>query len=439
MSVQEIDRLAFCIAVGVVWLGMQVLGGMLTRVNHWKYCIGVLAQFPLLCGWIGIAEQGMRYVKGIEWGSIFILPAVFGLLQLFWCKREGLWAMLLSLMPILVAWTAVGLALSTHILMKPELLGMLRYSVYDYSIPFYWSLAMIAAAVFVWAGLFVVRDIPLWLKWIVATGMLIAGILWGVGAFLRGIEVSDDMGAFSRNIVIFTVMTVALDLIAVFYPLSRARQAAFEKQLWDEKKRFEEDRQSDAEAVWANVRKVRHDIKQHLTVLSCYLQEGKTDECRAYLDELLGKVEKMGNLIQSGNWIIDYLINSKLGNLMETEVVIAGSVGDLSDIADGDLASILGNLLDNAVDGVVDAPQKRIELHFATENSNRILICKNTVKSSVLAANPKLLSTKSGGTHLGLGTRIIRETVAKYNGMTDFFEDHEMFCVQIVLPITSVE
>ena len=238
---------------------------------------------------------------------------------------------------------------------------------------------------------------------------------------------------------IFTVMTVALDLIAVFYPLSRARQAAFEKQLWDEIKRFEEDRQSDAEAVWANVRKVRHDIKQHLTVLSCYLQEGKTDECRAYLDELLGKVEKMGNLIQSGNWIIDYLINSKLGNLMETEVVIAGLVGDLSDIADGDLASILGNLLDNAVDGVVDAPQKRIELHFATENSNRILICKNTVKSSVLAANPKLLSTKSGGTHLGLGTRIIRETVAKYNGMTDFFEDHEMFCVQIVLPITSVE
>ena len=145
----------------------------------------------------------------------------------------------------------------------------------------------------------------------------------------------------------------------------------------------------------------------------------------------------MGNLIQSGNWIIDYLINSKLGNLMETEVVIAGSVGDLSDIADGDLASILGNLLDNAVDGVSDAPEKRIELHFATENSSRILICKNTVKSSILAVNPHLMSTKSGGAHLGLGTRIIRETVAKYNGMTDFFEDHEMFCVQIVLPIVN--
>lgn len=437
MSVPEMNRLAFCVAVGVVWLGMQVLGGMLVRVNRWKYFLGVLGQFPLLCGWMAIAEQGMRYVKSIWWGAVFLLPLVFGMLQIFWCKREGLRVMLLSLLPVLVAWTAVGLALSTHILLKPELLGMLRYWVYDYSIPFYWSLAIIAAAVFVWASLFIVREIPLWLKWTVAVGMLFAGILWSAGALLRGITVSDDLGDFSRGIVICTAMTVAADLTAVFYPLSRARKASFEKRLLNEKKRFEEARQSDAEAIWANIRKVRHDMKQHLIVLSCYLQEGKTDACAAYLEELLGKVEKMGNLIQSGNGVLDYLINSKLGNLSDTEVVIAGSVNDLSDIAHRDLASILGNLLDNAVEGIADAPEKRIELHFATEHSNRILICKNTVPSSVLAANPRLLSTKGGGTHLGLGTRIIRETVARYNGMTDFFEDQEMFCVQIVLPMPA--
>ena len=437
MSMHEMDRLAFCIAVGVVWLGMQVLGGMLVGVNRWKYFLCALGQFPLLCGWISMAEQGKHYVKNLWWGAVFLIPLVFGLLQIVWSKREGTRAMMLSLLPILAAWTAVGLSMSTHILMKPELLGMLRYSVYDYTIPFYWSLAIIAAAVFVWAGLFIARCIPLWLKWIVAVGMLLAAMLWGAGAFLRGIAISDDLGDFSQSIVIFTAMTVAADLVAIFYPLSRSRQVSFEKQLLDEKKRFEEDRQSDAQAIWANVRKMRHDMKQHLTVLSCYLQEGKTDACKAYLEEILGTVEKMGNLIQSGNGVLDYLINSKLGNRTDTEVVIAGSVSDLSDIADGDLASIVGNLLDNAVEGIADAPEKRIELHFAMERANRILICKNTVRSSVLATNPRLLSNKGGGTHLGLGTRIIRETVAKYNGMTDFFEDHEMFCVQIVLPDQS--
>ena len=64
--------------------------------------------------------------------------------------------------------------------------------------------------------------------------------------------------------------------------------------------------------------------------------------------------------------LLDYLIASKLSSLKDTEIIISGSVGDLSDIKDKDLACLVGNILDNAVEAIesVKRSQKRIELLF---------------------------------------------------------------------------
>ena len=143
----------------------------------------------------------------------------------------------------------------------------------------------------------------------------------------------------------------------------------------------------------------------------------------------------MGNLIQSGNSVIDYLINTKLSTLDNVEVLISGYVGNYADIADVDLACILGNILDNAIeaqDHVISS--KRIELLFLRKNSNRIIICKNTVKESVLQNNQRLKSTKEAPELHGMGHQIVETTVKKYNGLIDYFEKDDMFGVQIVLP-----
>ncbi|MBQ8383248.1 MAG: GHKL domain-containing protein [Clostridia bacterium] len=429
--------LTWCSA-GLLWIGMQVLGAMLARSKWWRTMAGILIQFPVLCWSIGQVSGAEKYVDGFTsklWLSVALPFVLFVVAQFLLCGRDWRRGIYSSLLPLAVAVTAVCVSLGVCILIVPDVMNLLRHFIYEYNIVFFRTQIAVSVLLFGMTMLLIQNRTPLVFKYIAASILLLAGVGLGVYALFRGAVVGEYMSGDARNVLLAAFMLAAFYLLAVFYYISRQRRRSFENQLITEKKRFEEDRHNDAEAIWANVRKVRHDIKQHLTVLSCYLEEGKTEECKQYLDDLLNNVERMGNLIQSKNRVLDYLINSKLCNLTDTEVVVAGSVGDFSDISDRDLASIVGNLLDNAVEAVAEASEKRIELHFVRMHSNRVLICKNTVSSPVLATNPQLRSTKGGGKHLGLGTHIIRETVEKYNGMTDFFEDHEMFCAQIVLPL----
>lgn len=388
------------------------------------------------------------------WVSAWMLPSLGVLLWLYFVYLSGRqWMKGLGLLAIsaLTVLSATGTVLSVFIVadIRPmhcefPLRMVLEGVKSEELVLFYISRAIVSAILFFLLGMFFSKKTTLFWKKCILGILLLLSMVFSI-TILMVLSSSDlrnalnpfagYMNSDARLAAIIPVVLINILVFSLYVYLQKLRHGSYEADLLAEKKRFEENRHSDAEAIWENVRKVRHDIKQHLTILSGYLEDNEIEKCKDYLSDLLGNIDRMGNLLKSENRVLDYLINSKLCGPTDTEVVISGSVGDLSDIADADLASIVGNLLDNAVEAVAEAAEKRIELHFAMQNSNRILVCKNTVKASVLSDNPDLLSTKGGGTHLGLGTHIIRETVTKYHGMIDFFEDHEMFCVQIVLPM----
>ena len=215
-------------------------------------------------------------------------------------------------------------------------------------------------------------------------------------------------------------------------------KSKYDLMLLQDRMKFEKSRVEEASAIWANIRQVKHDLKNHFTVLNGKLEEGDTDSCKKYLSELNQTVESMGNLIKSGNSVIDYLINSKLSNIGDVQVLISGYVGNYSDIEDIDLACILGNIIDNAIEAQMKVmTEKRIELHFLQMNANRIIICKNTISESVLQKNKTLKSTKDSPDLHGLGHQIVENTVQKYNGMINYFEENAMFGVHIILPEIS--
>lgn len=93
--------------------------------------------------------------------------------------------------------------------------------------------------------------------------------------------------------------------------------------------------------------------------------------------------------------------------------------------------------MDNAIEATEQVEEKRIELLFSRQNANRVIICKNTVKESVLKHNRKLKSTKASGDAHGLGHQIVERIVSDYHGMIDYFEEYDMFGVQIILPVAE--
>ena len=243
------------------------------------------------------------------------------------------------------------------------------------------------------------------------------------------------------DILALLLSVVAATLVSYFmvYQVQVSQRREYEYKLLAERASFAQTSADDARFIWDNIRKVRHDLKNHLSVVSAKLNSGDTDGCNEYINTLTETVNKFGNIINTNNSVIDYLINSKLSRQNKTQITVSGYVGDYSDIDDADLACILGNVIDNAVEAEqkIDEENRKIELHFLSRNQTRIIVCKNTISESVLKSNPKLRTTKGDAGGHGLGHKIVRETVEKYYGFVNYSEEDGMFCVQILLPQRS--
>lgn len=365
--------------------------------------------------------------------TLGLLLCIYGAYAIFITSgqwKKGLFHIGIVLLTVLSI-TQLTLALASRFI-SPHIHGDLRGSVYQAATPFN-IFRIVASSVF-----FLLICIIIRCKNSLATKKhaFLALSFLSISSVIGVVSGINQIPMPRQTIIVFFIV-ICIDLLLIYIYLQKSQTKSTEAIFLEEKKRFEENRYNDADAIWKNIRKIQHDITQHLTVISGYLSENDIENSREYVAALLPNVERMGDLIHSDNRVLDYLINSKLCALENTQVIISGSVGDLSDIADSDLACLMGNILDNAIEAIDGVQEKRIELLFSRQHANRIIICKNTVAKSVLTTNPQLNSTKRTINNHGYGTKIVSEIVTKYHGMIDYFEEFDMFGVQIILPVSS--
>ncbi len=274
------------------------------------------------------------------------------------------------------------------------------------------------------------------------TGIVFFGVsvltILGMGATM----VAVTSGLYRTNPISCYLLLVTYILINICVYLLINQVKKLEKQKYELKRLsdrygYQQEKYMEAVGVWNSIRKVQHDIKNHLIAIKGELDADNVEECKQYVSSLIPQTEQMGKLIKSDNNILDYLINSKLCDLKNTQVIVSGVVGDLSDISDRDLVSIFGNIIDNAVEAISGLEEKRIELLFNRHEDNRLIVCKNTIGKSVLESNSELKTTKSDISSHGLGHIIVEETVSKLGGMIEYTEDSDMFIVQIILPVNT--
>ena len=73
------------------------------------------------------------------------------------------------------------------------------------------------------------------------------------------------------------------------------------------------------------------------------------------------------------------------------------------------------------------------------ETSSDIDICiKNHIENSVLENNSNLDTKKANKENHGLGLKIVEEIVENMHGMWEIYEEDDMFCVHIYLPIGEI-
>ena len=106
-----------------------------------------------------------------------------------------------------------------------------------------------------------------------------------------------------------------------------------------------------------------------------------------------------------------------------------------SNIEDTDLCTIIGNLLDNSFEAMQSMEHGVIQLNSEPRAGYLIIQISNPIKEDLLKFNPLLTSTKGNSPFHGLGLKIVKNTVEKYDGMFSVNTKDFIFSVKIMLPL----
>lgn len=177
-------------------------------------------------------------------------------------------------------------------------------------------------------------------------------------------------------------------------------------------------------------KKFRHDFKNNLLALKVFLEEGEIQEAIAYVDKLRDiSVSLSAKQYFCEDEILNYLLNEKLQMCRQCGVECIYFVMGNPRMDAYDALALVGNLLDNAREAAEKSKDKKIKFGMVQKDGSIEILVKNTIADSVLKNNPELSTTKKDAAIHGEGIRIMKETIEKYNGMIDFYEEgHVFFC-----------
>lgn len=193
------------------------------------------------------------------------------------------------------------------------------------------------------------------------------------------------------------------------------------------------------ESALKEMRKYRHDFKNHITCVKVLVENGEYTRCLAYIESIfnLDPANKLP-FVGSGNIVVDALLKSKymIASQYEITIIPTLKIPTEFEFLDCDLCVIIGNALDNAIEALKDSSiaSKKIYIEMIMKHSNLIICVKNQYETDLnkdIMGN--LYTNKADAQNHGLGLSSIRTVVKKYNGIMEISTDNKEFELSILL------
>lgn len=186
-------------------------------------------------------------------------------------------------------------------------------------------------------------------------------------------------------------------------------------------------------------RKINHDHRYDLTYLYDCFQEEDCEKGRNYIERKMEQVrKKRENEVWTGCSCIDTLISAGMERAEDsgTEFTVDVNLTQIP-IAEYELFTILGNLLDNALEAAEKCCnfKKYVNLKIHTVNRMLALEVENGYQEEPQKRRGKFISLKQGEGEHGWGIENVREIVEKNGGTMEVeYADH-VFGVYLMLGI----
>ena len=199
-------------------------------------------------------------------------------------------------------------------------------------------------------------------------------------------------------------------------------------------------------------RRLIHDFRQHLRTIQS-LAQAISENSNTHADDLLSYVNDLASntFSRSSDVLTTFCTNPALNALLQYYASVTKQLGIETDfrllplkvkLSDTELCTILGNLLENAIEACRHLPAdatKSIRLH-SLETEHMLFIRIENTYDGVLKTDEHSLhyfSRKNTYSRYGIGMESVREIIERHDGTLDIYPKEKIFRVGISLPLTS--
>ena len=231
-------------------------------------------------------------------------------------------------------------------------------------------------------------------------------------------------------VVIFKIIAVSQEKLAVQQEVDQARSLLA---LQEEQYRRISDNIE-------NSRRMRHDLRHHMVAIQGYLKEGKAEWAAGYVENYLNTTAQNGVLWLCGNHIVNAVVGHYQALSAEWKIAFTAqiSVPDTFAIQNEDIAVLLGNLLENAIEAADTTMEKRyIQFKMVCSANMLAITIDNGFGSSVKVEGGHYVTTK--GQHLGIGLQSVAAIAEKYSGFAEFSHQEDVFHTSVMLNLPHIK
>ena len=233
-----------------------------------------------------------------------------------------------------------------------------------------------------------------------------------------------------------TIACIAL-LISAFFLLRKLFYHLVDKRI----ARFQSDLISkqtvEIQNMYRQMQEWRHDYRNHIQNMKIRL-DGDQGELEQYLDELADDLTQTDTSIQTGNVMADAVLNSKLSVAEQKSIQlnVKAHIPKGIEMTDVEMCSVLGNLLDNAIEACEKLPcdKRFLRVYIDKFKGQFYLSVQNSSPS--IQRDKGIFRTTKAGTH-GFGLFRIDRIAKKYGGYVNRQYEEGVFATELLLPLSG--
>lgn len=185
-----------------------------------------------------------------------------------------------------------------------------------------------------------------------------------------------------------------------------------------------------------DMRKARHDLRQHLTLIQSYIEKDDKAGLKNYIEQYRSELPPDVLELYSRNDVVNAIVCYYAGVARDSHICFDAKIDypDISTISETDITVLIGNLLENAVEACQrqTSCQTFIKLRIKRHgNSELLILTDNTCINPVTFHDGVPISSKREG--MGIGTSSMQDIAERYHGTVRFEWKEGIFYTSVLL------